>query len=296
MREAIDKLDYVGFTYNNIHSSQLGLKSVSSGNRYQKDLLPVAQDYTTDVLGGDGTYFFGTKFKNNDINLSIAFDDVSELEMREISKWLYNNGEIGTLILDESPYIKYYVKITSQPKIKYLTFEDTYGARIHKGEMDLTFTGYDPYGYCTEKWLSDYEDDNVGEWAEASGLLYSKKVNGVDYYDTYNSGDLPLYNPGDLAVDFVLTLNVDRGTELSPINSVVITLDAENHFTLNTLNTADASTITIDTKKRLIKNGDIVVNNILTNGNLFKIPVDDTMVLTITGVNTAEITYPYKFL
>ena len=66
MREAIDKLDYVGFTYNNIHSSQLGLKSVSSGNRYQKDLLPVAQDYTTDVLGGDGTYFFGTKFKNNE--------------------------------------------------------------------------------------------------------------------------------------------------------------------------------------------------------------------------------------
>ena len=36
MREAIDKLDYVGFTYNNIHSSQLGLKSVSSGNRYEK--------------------------------------------------------------------------------------------------------------------------------------------------------------------------------------------------------------------------------------------------------------------
>ena len=38
-------------------------------------------------------------------------------------------------------------------------------------------------------------DDNVGEWAEASGLLFSKKVNNVDYYDIYNAGIIPLYNP-----------------------------------------------------------------------------------------------------
>lgn len=296
MREAIDKLDYVGFTYNNIHSSQLGLKSVSSGNRYQKDLLPVVQDYTTDVLGGDGTYFFGTKFKNNDINLSIAFDDVSELEMREISKWLYNNGEIGTLILDESPYIKYYVKVTSQPRIKYLTFEDSYGARVHKGEMNLTFTGYDPYGYCTEKWLSDYEDDNVGEWAEASGLLFSKKVNNVDYYDTYNNGTIPLYNPGDVNTDFILTLTVDKGTELNPINSIVVTLDSNNHFTLNTTSLSTGAVIVVDTKKHLIKVGTVVKNNLLINGNLFSIPVSKTISLSITGVTTATITYPYKFL
>ena len=296
MREAIDKLDYVGFTYNNIHSSQLGLKSVSSGNRYQKDLLPVAQDYTTDVLGGDGTYFFGAKFKNNDIKLSIAFDDVSELEMREISKWLYNNGEIGTLILDESPYIKYYVRVTSQPQIKYLTFEDSYGARVHKGEMDLTFTGYDPYGYCTEKWLSDYEDDNVGEWAEASGLLFSKKVNNVDYYDTYSAGVISLYNPGDLNTDFVLTLTVDKGTELSPINSIVVTLDSNNHFALNTTSLSTGAIIVIDTQKRLIKVGNAVKNNLLINGNLFSIPVSKTISLSITGVTTATITYPYKFL
>ena len=296
MREAIDKLDYVGFTYNNIHSSQLGLKSVSSGNRYQKNLLPVAQDYTTDVLGGDGAYFFGTKFKNNDISLSIAFDDVSELEMREISKWLYNNGEIGTLVLDESPYIKYYVKVTSQPQIKYLTFEDSYGARVHKGEMNLTFAGYDPYGYCTEKWLSDYEDDNVGEWAEASGLLFSKKVNNVDYYDIYNAGIIPLYNPGDVNTDFVLTLTVDKGTELSPINSIVVTLDSNNHFTLNTTSLSTGAIIVIDTQKRLIKVGNTVKNNLLINGNLFSIPVSKTISLSITGVTTATITYPYKFL
>ena len=296
MREAIDKLDYVGFTYNNIHSSQLGLKSVSSGDRYKKDLLPAAQDYTTDVLGGDGTYFFGTKFKNNDINLSIAFDDVSEQEMREISRWLYNNGEIGTLILDESPYIKYYVKVTSQPQIKYLTFEDSYGARVHKGEMNLTFTGYDPYGYCTEKWLSDYEDDNVGEWAEASGLLFSKKVNNVDYYDTYSAGTIPLYNPGDIDTDFVLNLTVNKGTGGSPINSIIATLDSNNHFTLNTTSLSTGTVIVVDTKKRLIKVGATVKNNLLINGNLFSIPVSKTISLSITGVTTATITYPYKFL
>ena len=64
-------------------------------------------------------------------------------------------------------------------------------AASHKGKMNLTFTGYDPYGYCTEKWLSDYEDDNVGEW-QSSGLLIFKKVNSVDYYDTYNTGKFSL--------------------------------------------------------------------------------------------------------
>ena len=162
--------------------------------------------------------------------------------------------------------------------------------------MDLTFTGYDPYGYCTEKWLSDYEDDNVGEWAEASGLLFSKKVNNVDYYDTYNAGIIPLYNPGDIDTDFVLNLTVNKGTEGSPINSIVVTLDSNNHFTLNTTSLSTGAVIVVDTKKRLIKVGATVKNNLLINGNLFSIPVSKTISLSITGVTTATITYPYKFL
>ena len=161
---------------------------------------------------------------------------------------------------------------------------------------DLLITESGDFQLVTEKWLSYYEDDNVGEWAEASGLLFSKKVNNVDYYDTYNAGTIPLYNPGDIDTDFVLNLTVNKGTEGSPINSIVVTLDSNNHFTLNTTSLSTGTVIVVDTKKRLIKVGATVKNNLLINGNLFSIPVSKTISLSITGVTTATITYPYKFL
>ena len=126
--------------------------------------------------------------------------------------------------------------------------------------------------------------------------LLSKKVNNVDYYDTYNTGVIPLYNPGDVNTDFILTLTVDKGTGLSPINSIVVTLDSDNNFTLNTTSLSTGAVIVVDTKKHLIKVGTVVKNNLLINGNLFSIPVSKTISLSITGVTTATITYPYKFL
>jgi hypothetical protein len=38
--------DYTGFTYNNAHSSDLGLIRTSNGSRFSMDLLPQAQDKT----------------------------------------------------------------------------------------------------------------------------------------------------------------------------------------------------------------------------------------------------------
>lgn len=297
MRPDIEKLDYVGFTFNGIHSSQFGLKAVSSSNRYTRSLLPATADSTAEVNGIDGTYFFGSSFKNNTFNFSLAFDTVTEQELREMSHWLHNNGTVAPLIFDELPYIQYYARVTGNTTFKFIAFEDATYARVYKGEASVTFTAYDPYGYIVHKFLSEYNDENIGEWSEASQLLFSKKVNNIDYYDTYDTGVIPLYNPGDVEVDSILTLIVNRGTGLAPIDQISVTLDGNNNYILNTLNITHGTTITVDTKKRLIKNGTAVVNYILIDGDLFKIPVSSkTMALTITGVSNASIEYPYKYL
>lgn len=292
MREDIEKLDYVGFTFNGIHSSQFGLYSVSSSNRYSRDLLHATNDISADAIGIDGSYYFGTSFKPSTFVFSLAFDSVTEQELREISRWLYCSGEIAPLILDEIPYIQYYVKVSGNPQIKFLTFEDATLARVYKGEASVTFTGYDPFGYVVNKFLCEYDDENVGEWNNASQLLFSKKVNGVDYYDTYNNGILPLYNPGDISTDSILTLTVDRtvGDQIS------VSLDGNNNYILNTSTINNGTVITVDTKKRLIKNGTVIVNYILIDGDLFKIPVSKTISLTITGASDASIEYKYKYL
>ncbi len=302
MRGTIEKIDYIGFTYKTYHTSQFGLKSVSNGSRYTRNLLPTSDEYTTDVIGGDGTYFFGSKLTNRSFNFDLAFDDVTEQELREITRWLYNNGEISTLIMDELPFIQYYVRVKDILQMKYLAFENDYGVRIYKGELSVEFTAYDPYGYAPYKWLSNYTNDNIGEWSIASRLLASNTKNGAAYYDTYAAGNIPLYNPGDVATDFVLTMTM--ATSGSPVN-VVVTLGI-NTFTLYSATVPANTQIRVDTKKRLITTTTnawvsyTVVNSKLTNGNFFQIPVSietiTPLTMTITNVTAATITYPYKFL
>jgi hypothetical protein len=46
--------DFLGFRFGNIHSDDLHLKVVSSGDRYDKNLLPEPTNYTQDIPGSNG--------------------------------------------------------------------------------------------------------------------------------------------------------------------------------------------------------------------------------------------------
>jgi hypothetical protein len=54
--------DFTGFSFNGVHSSELGIVRISDGSRYNEDLLPTLQDKTIQVPGGDGTYYFGSYY------------------------------------------------------------------------------------------------------------------------------------------------------------------------------------------------------------------------------------------
>ena len=53
-------IDFCGFTFNGIHSSELNITRVSSGSRYNENLGAVFQDKTAQVEGGDGTLFWNS--------------------------------------------------------------------------------------------------------------------------------------------------------------------------------------------------------------------------------------------
>ena len=299
MRITSNKLDYVGFTFNGTHSSLLGILSVSNGSRYERDLLPNSQDYTMEIQGGEGSHFFGNNLKGRNFSINFAFDDVTELELREIAVWLDGGGLICPLIFDERPYIQYYVKVTGQPSFSYVSFDND-GERLYKGEGNVNFISYDPYGYSVYKWLDSYSDANKTEWSTASGFKANNEVLGSPYYDVYASQDIPLYNAGDVSTDFVLTFLV-AGTE----TVLTISLDVDNTLTLTLVPAdLDAGTVTIDTKKRLIKHvgaATTIINYMWTAGNFFKIPVGLSTLSfsTAFGVwagNPPTIEYSYKFL
>jgi phage-related protein len=56
------KGDYIGFTFNGVHSSDLGIVRVSNGSRFDENLLPTIKDKTVEVSGRDGAYYFGSQY------------------------------------------------------------------------------------------------------------------------------------------------------------------------------------------------------------------------------------------
>ena len=66
--------DFIGFSYNDVHSSELGIIRVSEGSRFNENLLPSSKDVTIQVPGGDGTYYFGSYYTQKPITISYAFD------------------------------------------------------------------------------------------------------------------------------------------------------------------------------------------------------------------------------
>ncbi len=266
--------DFTGFTFDNIHSSTLGIISVSDGSRYNKDLLPPIQDYTMDIPGGDGSYYFGCNYKSKIFNISFAFDSVSEQQIRQI-KNVFSGQNIAELIFDEEPYKKYLAKATTLPTIKFICFDNN-GQRVYKGEGTLSFTAFFSYGISTHKYLDDFSDStylNKDEWALASNLKENQE--DFDYpdlvggsYDTYENDTIYIYNAGDIEANTIFHFTLPN-TDTLTITKTAGDLERSVIFDISKYKTKD---ITIDTKKNLIliQNGDKteVCNNIITNGEL----------------------------
>lgn len=221
--------DFIGFSFNGIHSTELGICRTSDGNRYNDTFLPTAQDKTVQVPGGDGTYLFGTYFTQKPFSIPIAFDSLTEEQYQRI-RTVFGDRKVHELIFDERPYKVYYVKTTGNPQLKTICFDED-GQRIYKGEGTITFTAFYPYAKSKHKFIEDYYNDgcqNIDEWAAASGLQENRSFvtedNNTEYfaeekhYEKSGSGKLAYYNTGDMDTDFVLDIAFSGLPEQRKIN------------------------------------------------------------------------------
>lgn len=150
--------DFVGFRFGAVHSSELGIKCVTTSNRYEKELLPTPTDTTTDIAGSDGQYYFGSVYKNREFVIDIAFDDIDEELWRKMAQFLATD-KLQDLVFDELPFKTYKAKLKSKPDLKYICFYDKEREkRIYKGEGKLTFVCYYPYAFCFNKYLTRAAD------------------------------------------------------------------------------------------------------------------------------------------
>lgn len=169
--------DFIGFTYNGKHSVRdLKIYRTSNSNRYEEGIIPTLKETTASVEGQVGQYYFGTKIEQKVFNISFAFDNLTDGDIREIKKTFSGDG-IHDLIFDENPYKVYSAKVTGNATMKHLAFEQN-GRRVYRGEGNIQLTCYYPYArslaYTTTSGIRDEEAIEV-KYGFASGKPYVAK-------------------------------------------------------------------------------------------------------------------------
>ena len=293
--------DYIGFSYNGIHSSDLGIVRVSEGSRFNENLLPTMQDKTVQVPGGDGTYYFGSYFTRRQIPVSFAFDSLTEEQIATL-KAHFGDKKIHDLVFDERPYKTWRAKVTGTATLKYLAFSEGETNRLYKGEGTIQFTCYLPYAICEKKWLNDYADwTNIDEWKEASRM----KETSAGYDIVSGANSINLYNAGDIDTHF--QLRIDFVETKIPASKMYISGDAGSQLAWSEIAALGEDTyIKFNSKLNLIegynkenrKTGN-VYNKHITEGAFFKIPLGESEL----GFDTANgepaiasIEYSYYYI
>lgn len=180
--------DFTGFRFNNIHSKDLHLVVVTSSDRYEKNLLPEVKDYTQDVPGGNGKYYFGSTFSKREFSVNVAFDQVDEKTWRKISN-LFATDKLCDLIFDELPYKTYKAKISKKPEFKFICFTDRdTGERVYKGEGTLNFICYFPFAFGFNKYIIRAADNYLLEKPK------SLPINDNRYENPYRKEEREVYN------------------------------------------------------------------------------------------------------
>lgn len=169
--------DYLGFTFDGVHSSKLGIVRTSDGNKYNENLTPTFSDITATVPGLDETYYFGSNFTQATTTIKFSFDSLTDTQIRKLKRF-FSQKEPKDLIFDEVPYKVYSAKPQSVPTLSYLCFDDG-EKRIYKGEGTITFVVYSPFARSRFKYLDDYTLANIPEWKgsinDTDGILNNKE-------------------------------------------------------------------------------------------------------------------------
>lgn len=297
--------DLTGFKFGDYHSSQFGLIRVSNGSRYNEYLLPTLKNTTTDVPGMEGTLYFGTQKTTRSFQVDMAFDSLTEEDIRDIREWLTG---AHSLIFDERPYIQYMCILNSAPQLKYLTFEEN-GERIYKGELSVNFVSYLPYGYSIDgkKFIDDFLDENFEEWSNASHLAYKNFYEGETLYtyDKFEGNNVYVYNGGDVEADYVLTCYFSEGA-----TAKISMNDVSYEFSLRAKSANSTHLeLSVNSKLQYARCRDVNIANgvitgisdyeiILPSTEMFKIPVGQSLI-TCTNIDTSApntIDYKYRFL
>ena len=181
------KGDFLGFSFDGIHSSRLGITRVSDGDRYNESLVPEIEDKIIPVPGENGSYFFGSLYRTKPITVQIAFDSLTESQFRQLRKLLAIKKPCK-LIFDERPYKVYTAKISAPPQLNYICFDEEQYFWEDHSELENN-GGYIPKSIDHKLYTGRTQRIYKGEGTIEFECIYPYAVDQFKVLDLYGNFD-----------------------------------------------------------------------------------------------------------
>ena len=159
-----EKGSFIGFTYGNRHSSQLGILRTSDSDRFSVELTPTVKDLTYGHEKTEGVLYVGSEYTRKILPISFAFYGLLEEQIKDL-KNTFNAKDIKQLIFDEDPYKIWYAKPTTVSIMKHVCLTDK-DKRFYCGTGTIEFTAYYPYAKSRYEYIEDYTEENIDEWSD----------------------------------------------------------------------------------------------------------------------------------
>ena len=327
--------DFIGFSFNGITHTDMGISRVSEGSRYSEQMLPNFQDKSAQMPGSDYTLYWESFYSTKTWTLQIAFDDMLDRQMRLLRQTL-NTKNLSNLTFDERPGIHWLAKVQSVPQLKYICF-DTDEYRVWDNSKPFIL------GYSYYVWSSSANNNQGGyvltqNTSPQQGTTYYEHITRIykgegtitfiSYYP-FGMSDLQtktniassvITNNGDIPMDWYVVLSTAQAKQLEQLK--VETTAASGGATLSakiiTFNQSGLNSnvvddyVVISSKTNLIEGADSynaitgaynatgrVYNQYISSGDFFQIPVSETgktLTFYITGPDAATRNLHYRYL
>ena len=226
---------FISFSFGGKQIEDFDLIAVTENNRLQRNASGTFEDLTTTYEVIDGQFYWGTHFTNNQLDLVLATDGITEDKLDEFKHW-FAGGITRELILAEHPNRAIMARIATPPVIYMLPFEEETeviiqgikyptSVTVYRGNILLSFVMDEPFWYSKvnllgkQKANSEYWSD---VWTDANGVenvnIYTSKdalkMIKEDGVPVSSMLQIPLFLGNNVTVnpDFTITGN-NNGTQ-----------------------------------------------------------------------------------
>lgn len=157
---------FISFTFGGKAIEDFGLIVVNSSDRMERQAYASFSDLTTNYDTLDGQLYWGSRFEPNQLELSLATDEITEQQIDNFREW-FAPGKERELILSEHPNRAILARVASAPVLSFIPFEKKTSIKInnlnydtsttvYRGEVSLSFVMDEPHWYGILNYMPTY--------------------------------------------------------------------------------------------------------------------------------------------